>query len=128
MVINKKASQMLKLVEVLFIGTDFDKVVFFWKCFYFFFNFMTYNYWIINNTFCIFTIFRTTGYRIPKITFWHIQCSFGFLYSHQHLSLFHFWLKLHFLPSNLHSNLHDICFVNVLDVLICFYYLKNMQV
>ena len=36
-----------------------------------------------------------------------------FLHLHQHLSLFHFGFELYFLPSNLHSHLHDSCFVNI---------------
>ena len=40
------------------------------------------------------------------------------LHSHQHLSLFHQWFELNFLPSNLYLHSHDICFTNVFDSLI----------
>ena len=43
-------------------------------------------------------------------TFSYTRC---FLHSHGHLLLFHHWSELHFLPSNLHLHLHDICFVNI---------------
>ena len=40
---------------------------------------------------------------------------FVFLHLHRNLLLFHFWFELHFLPSNLHFQSHDICFVDVFD-------------
>ena len=41
------------------------------------------------------------GFQIK--CFSHTWQFFGFLHSHQHLSLFYFWFELHFLPSNLDS-------------------------
>ena len=71
-----------------------------------------YNYWITNNTSYIFTIFTTTCCRIPNTIFW----IFTFTVTLRIIPLLNFWFKLHLLLSNLHSHLHDICFVNVLDV------------
>ena len=86
----------------------------FWNSFYFFivwlYNFKTGNRWIIHNTREIFYILVTTRSRIPNIIFFTSRC---FLHWHRHLSLFHYWSELHFLPSNLHLHSHDICFVNV---------------
>ena len=84
-----------------------------WNSFCFFYNFIAYNYWIVNNTSYIFTIFVTTCCRIPNTISLHARCSFGLSHIHRHSSLFHFWFKLHFLLSNLQSHLHNICFVNV---------------
>ena len=50
-----------------------------------------------------------------------------FLQSHQHLLLFHFWFRLHFLLSNLHLQSHDICFVNVFDSFIYVIMLNTLR-
>ena len=50
-----------------------------------------------------------------------------FLHSHQHLSLFHHWFELHFVPSSLHLHLHHICFVNVFDSFIPVIMLKTLR-
>ena len=52
---------------------------------------------------------------------------FGYLHSHQHSLLLQFRFKLHFLSSNLHSHLHDICFANVLDSFIPVIILKTYK-
>ena len=41
-----------------------------------------------------------------------------FLLSDWHLLLFYHWFDLHFVPSNLHLHLHEICSVNVFDLFI----------
>ena len=41
-----------------------------------------------------------------------------FLHSYQYLLLFHNRFELHFVPSNLHLNSHERCFVDVFDSLI----------
>ena len=76
------------------------------------YNFITNNCWIIYE---IFSIFTATCSRIPNMIFFMYMI---FLQSYQHLSLFHHWSELHFLPSNLHLHLHDRCFVNVFDLFI----------
>ena len=98
MVINKKASKICKFLEVLVIGT----------------------------------IFIGTGF-VSSITLSHVinellhtLCSSGFLQSQQYL-LFHSWFELYFLPSNLHSHLHDVCFVKVFDSFISVMMLKTSK-
>ena len=60
-------------------------------------------------------------------SFSHTRCFLGFLNSHQHLSIFHFWSELHILPSNLHLLSHDICFVNFFDSFISVIMLKTLR-
>ena len=50
--------------------------------------------------------FTTTCIKIRNITFTH---------KHQHLSLFHLWFQLHFLPSNLHLHLPVISFIKIFN-------------
>ena len=116
---------MKKLVNCKICWNNFRQGTFFWDSFYWstfcwigfhcVYNFIAYNYWFTNNISYIFTIFVVTCYRVPKKPFLHTRCSFGFWNSRRHLLLFYFWFKLLFLFSNLHSHLHDVCFVNVLD-------------
>ena len=64
---------------------------------------------------------RTQNHLVSKRTLNHLakvaKCwaAFSVLISHQHLSLFHHWSELHFLPSNLHLQSHGISFVNIFD-------------
>ena len=60
-----------------------------------------------------FSQIHVAGFQM--LSFLHTLCFFKFLHPHQHLSLFHFSFELHCLPSNLHSHLHDICFVNIFN-------------
>ena len=111
-VLHKKASKIYKFFcftgSILFVKSC-------WNCFCFFYNFIKCNHLIVKNTWWIFPIYKATCSRIPNIIFFEQrQCFFFlFLHLHRHLWLFHFWIKLHFLPSNLHLHLHDICFFNV---------------
>ena len=82
-----------------------------WNCFCRFYDFITRNDWIVNNVSYIFPVFATTCKKIPNTTFLYTWCSLGFSHLYQHLLLFSFWLNLHFLPSNLYSHLHDVCYV-----------------
>ena len=50
-----------------------------------------------------------------------------FLHSHRHLSLFHDWSELQFLPSNLHLHSHDICFVNIFHSFILVIMLNTLR-
>ena len=111
-------------VEIIHcIGCFFD-VAFLWlKGVY---NFITFNYGIINNIFSIFTIFTSACTRIPIKSFLH-TCFLGLLHSHRHLLLFHFWFDFHFLPWNLLLHSHDTCFVNVFDMFILVIILKAFK-
>ena len=66
----------------------------------------------------------STCTRIPSIIFFTWEMSYWLLNSHWHLSLFHFCLEIHFLPSNWHLHSH-FCeyrwFINV------FYHVKYFQ-
>ena len=84
------------------------------------YSFITCNHRIANS------IFTTTCSRIPNITFFTCIAFFWFLHSHRHLPLFRFWSELHLLPSNLHFDSHDICFVNIFDLFIP-YHIKDTQ-
>ena len=53
--------------------------------------------------------------HMEKLQTQYFSRTLRFLHSHRHLWLFHHSSELHFLPSNLHVHLHDICFVNVFD-------------
>ena len=103
---DKHASKLEKLVEVHFVTILFT--------FCFCYNFITHNHWIVNNTSYTFTIFRTSSGTITNIFFfaYKVIC-FSIFTSHRHLSLLHFWSEWHFLLSNIHSQLDDICFVIV---------------
>ena len=81
------------------------------KCCNFYPN--NFKFCVFNNTSHIFTIFTTACGRISSIIiFTHSRCFFFlFLHSHWHLLSLQFWFELHFLPSKLHLDLHDICFV-----------------
>ena len=81
-----------------------------WNFFSFFCNFITRNYWIVDNTCQIFSVFATTYSRISNIIFSNTRC---FLKWHRNLLLFHFWSELDFLLSNLNLHLHDIIFVKI---------------
>ena len=76
------------------------------------YDLITHNCWIIHNTCRIFSIFSITCRKIPKVIFYTYM---KFLHSHQHLSLFHHWFELYFLPSNLHLQTHDVCFAHAFD-------------
>ena len=71
--------------------------------------FITYNCWIIHNTCYIFSIFTIICRRISNIIFFTCMTLFT-------LTLTVIIIPpLHFLPLNLNSHLHDICFANVFD-------------
>ena len=71
------------------------------------YNFIARNCWIILTRACT---------MVPNIIFSVSTIFIGFLHSHRHLSLFNFWLRLHFLPSNSHLQLHEICFISFITV------------
>ena len=114
-----------KLLKLLFVVVCCS--TFCWNSFCLFCNFILFNYQIPNTSFK-FNIFVTTCCRIPKTSFFaHTMFFFRLFHSRKHLSLFNFWFKLHFLPSNLHSHLNDICFINVLDSFIYVIILKTCK-
>ena len=73
------------------------------------YNFITYNYWIINNTFkyLLLSQIHVLGFQLQS--FLH---AWYFLQSHWHLSLFHFWFELHVSLSNFHLQLDERDFTN----------------
>ena len=108
--LKKKAIKMYKFF-VLQIAFSFIEICCNYFCFYRVYNFITGNHLIVNYTNQIFIIFAKTCSSIPNIIFF----TYMLFTLDQHLSLFHFWFDLHFLPSNLHLHLHDTCFVNVIS-------------
>ena len=75
-----------------------------------------------------FSIFPSA--RIPRILFHTHNVFFLFLHSHRHLSLFQFiliYIKLYFLPSNLHLNSYHTSFVNAFDSFIFVIILKTLK-
>ena len=131
MVIDKKARKICNFLFYRFILQIF--IIFLFKicwhsfdcnCFCCFCNFITYNYWIINNTFCISSIFATTFRMIPSIIFFaHMFCrNFTPTPTVIIISLF-IWLD--FLPSNFHFHLHDTFLVNIFDSFIHVIILKT---
>ena len=91
------------------------------------------DYWITNITFHLNIIFQifisltTTRTRIPNIIFSTYAMFHWILHSHWHLLLFQFWFELHFIASNLHLHLHEICLINVFAsfiIVIMFYTFK----
>ena len=79
----------------------------FYLFFIWLYNFITCNHWIILNTCWIFSIFTNACSRIPNIMNLFTLTSTFIVIPPL------IWMT--FFPSNLHSNSHEICFVNVLD-------------
>ena len=79
------------------------------------YNFITYNYWIINNTFkdLLLSQIHVLGFQLQS--FLH---AWYFLHSHWRLSLFHFWFELHVALSNFHLQLDEKCFTNTFAAII----------
>ena len=68
----------------------------------------------------MFPIVTTTCSRIPTITFFHIYDVF-----YTHINIYHYSFELYFLPSNLHLDLHDICFAKIFVSLFLQSYQQN---
>ena len=74
------------------------------------------------------SIITAKRYNVEGFQVWPFSHTWRFLRPHQHLSLFHYWSKLHFLASNLYLHLHGICFANILDSFIPVTMLNTLRI
>ena len=113
MVINKTVSKIYKLVEVIFAGTFFVKLLFVEVLFVGTVLVVT----ALVSSIISSHLIIEPSIIIPKyLPFSQLYLLFS--HSCRHLSLF----QLHILLSNLHLHLHDICLVNLFDSFYSFSY------
>ena len=113
MVINEMTSKIQIFVEVTFVGTVSIRLLFVGTVFVS--SIMSSH--IITESSIILAMYlpflqlHTSWFQIQS--FAHVLSFFEYFHTHRYLSLFHFWFKLHFIESNLHSHLHNGCFASL---------------
>ena len=87
MVIHNNASKIYKflVLQVTFFLLKFIRALFVRTIFFFFYSFIAHNHVIVNNTFCILTIFTSKCGRISSITFFTRMMLCQIFYTHTNI-------------------------------------------